>query len=267
MFYFMSLAGNRGRESRPCFATLRFIFTNRALKVSIAINFAGMLREIIITKDGSHTVSIPHMNVTYHSVHGAIQESMHVFIQAGFYHADKPGDNSPVRIFEMGFGTGLNALLTLIEAGSRHEPVYYTAIELSSLAREEIKYLNYCQQLNRKDLQPVFEELHFSAWEKQNTLTPWFTLYKSAVDLLQLDPANYAPYHLIYFDAFAPGAQPELWTKEIFEKLYQLLLPGGLLVTYCSKGDVRRAMQSAGFAIEKIPGPPGKREMIRARRN
>jgi tRNA U34 5-methylaminomethyl-2-thiouridine-forming methyltransferase MnmC len=123
--------------------------------------------------------------------------------------------------------------------------------------------LNYCEQLHRKDLEPVFQQLHQCDWEKDISITSFFTLKKVRIDLINL--STYQPVNLIYYDAFAPSAQPELWTKEIFEKLYQMLLPGGILVTYCSKSDVRRAMQAAGFIVEKIPGPRGKREMVRCR--
>lgn len=220
-----------------------------------------MQRNLILTKDGSHTVAVPDMNVTYHSVHGAIQESMHVFIEAGF--KDLAAGLEQVHIFEMGFGTGLNALLTLIEAQQKALPVSYTAVELFPLEQSELQTLNYCEQLNRPALQPVFEQLHSSKWEEKVTIQPGFTLFKTRTDLLHfINLSN--PFHLIYFDAFAPSAQPELWTPAIFQKMYELLLPGGRLVTYCSKGDVRRAMQTAGFRVEKIPGPPGKREIVRA---
>ncbi len=247
-----------------------------------------MKRDIIITKDGSHSVSIPEMNVTYHSTHGAIQESKHVFIEAGFYGSVRfkrpdPGAE-PLRILEMGFGTGLNALLTLIEAEKNRIPVHYTSFELYPLNNDEIKILNYCEQLNRPGLQPVFEQLHTCGWDKDAATGNYFTLHKINDSLLHFTPFNkenaltppfrgeeiYEPknltggFNLVYFDAFAPAAQPELWTKEIFEKLYGMMKPGGILVTYCSKGDVRRTMQAAGFTVEKIPGPPGKREMVRA---
>ncbi len=222
-----------------------------------------MQREIVFTADGSHTVSIPEMNVTYHSVHGAIQESKHVFIEAGLKYASgrftRPG---VLRILEVGLGTGLNALLTLIEAENNQYPIHYTAIEPFPLSAEEIASLNYCEQLNRNDLQYTFIKLHMCEWEKDIVLTSYFTIHKTNQSLLQFVTTE--RYDLVYFDAFAPGAQPELWTKEIFKTLYQLLSPGGVLVTYCSKGDVRRAMQDAGFSIEKLAGPPGKREMIRA---
>jgi tRNA U34 5-methylaminomethyl-2-thiouridine-forming methyltransferase MnmC len=222
-----------------------------------------MERQVITTADGSSTVSIPEMNVTYHSTHGAIQESMHVFIQAGLNQA--LSRYSSISILEMGFGTGLNALLTLIESEAVKKPVHYSAIELYPLEPEQIKTLNYCEQLDRKDLIQSFEILHISPWEEDIQITEYLTLYKSGTDLLKFEtPRSGQLFHIIYFDAFAPTAQPELWTSAVFEKLFALLSLGGLLVTYCSKGDVRRAMQSAGFRVEKLTGPPGKREMVRA---
>jgi tRNA U34 5-methylaminomethyl-2-thiouridine-forming methyltransferase MnmC len=229
----------------------------------INIEFCFMLRQPIITKDGSHTIAVPEMNVTYHSHHGAIQESMHVNINAGLKYLSDTLRVTDICIFEMGFGTGLNALLTLMEAEKNQLTIHYTTIELFPLQENEIILLNYCEQLHRKDLEPVFQQLHQCDWEKDISITSFFTLKKVRIDLINL--STYQPVNLIYYDAFAPSAQPELWTKEIFEKLYQMLLPGGILVTYCSKSDVRRAMQAAGFIVEKIPGPRGKREMVRCR--
>lgn len=199
------------------------------------------------------------MNLTYHSIHGAIQESLHVFIEAGF---KRSGPSGSLNILEMGFGTGLNALLTLLEADKLGRPVHYTAIELYPLNPEEIYQLNYCTRLNRDHHQMIFEKFHKCEWEKDHMITPFFTFYKT-----NTDPPGFSAnrlFDLIYFDAFAPAAQPELWTKQIFASLYKMMRPGGILVTYCSKGEVRRSMQSAGFNIEKVPGPPGKREMLRA---
>jgi len=221
-----------------------------------------MLRQPIITKDGSNTISIPEMNVTYHSHHGAIQESMHVFIDAGLRYVSGALKASDTCIFEMGFGTGLNALLTLIEAEKEQRKIHYTTVELFPLQEDEIILLNYFEQLERKDLKPVFQHLHQCEWEKDISITPFFTLKKIRMDLFNL--SIYQPFNLLYYDAFAPSAQPHLWTKDVFEKLYNMLLPGGILVTYCSKSDVRRAMQAAGFIVEKIQGPRGKREMVRA---
>ena len=221
-----------------------------------------MLREPIITKDGSYTIAIPEMNVTYHSHHGAIQESMHVYIKAGFIHVLNSAANPSISVLEMGFGTGLNALLTLIEAEKSQRKIHYTTIELFPLKPAEIISLNYCRQLQRDDLNPVFQQLHQCDWEKAISITPFFTIKKLKTDLIALSTMQ--RFDLIYYDAFAPSAQPELWTKDIFEKLFTMIAPKGILVTYSSKADVRRAMKAAGFTVNKIPGPRGKREMVRA---
>lgn len=236
--------------------------TNRGARIITTIYICQMQRDLILTKDGSHTIAIPAMNVTYHSLHGAIQESQHVFIEAGLKQFSN--QHHTLYIFEMGFGTGLNALLTYMEIQKSGQQVYYTAIELFPLEENQITTLNYCEQLNRKDLEPVFHQLHNSEWEKDIAIENNFTLRKSASSLLNFSTIQ--PFNLIYFDAFAPTAQPELWTKEIFEKLYTALQSAGMLVTYCSKSDVRRAIKSAGFIVEKIPGPRGKREMVRAKK-
>lgn len=217
-------------------------------------------REIIITADGSVTIAIPQLHVTYHSKHGAIQESMHVFIEAGL----KPllHQQETINLFEMGFGTGLNALLSLIEAEKHQQKINYQAVEAFPLEKEIVGGLNYCEQLHQPQLKPLFEQLHASPWNQSIDLTPWFTLQKDHTTLFNLSTAQL--FNLIYYDAFAPNAQPELWTVDAFTQLFNMLTAGGILVTYCSKGDVRRAMQAAGFTVEKIPGPPGKREMVRA---
>jgi tRNA U34 5-methylaminomethyl-2-thiouridine-forming methyltransferase MnmC len=220
-----------------------------------------MQQRLILTKDGSHSIEIPELNVSYHSIYGAIQESKHVFIEAGLYASDlKRSDKC--RIFEVGFGTGLNALLTVIEAEKLNRKIYYEAIELFPLNIEEARSLNYCNILHRNDLQTSFEQLHICDWDKEITIATNFILKKTNSNLLNFQTSE--TFELIFFDAFAPNAQPELWTEEIFKKMFSILQPGGILVTYCSKGTVRRAMQSAGFRVEKIPGPPGKREMVRA---
>ena len=219
-----------------------------------------MRRVAQLTADGSSTIAIPDLNVTYHSTHGAIQESMHVFIHAGLDAI--PRHDDPIRIFEMGLGTGLNALLTWMQAEKSSRNINYTALEKFPLEPDEYASLNYCNFLPATDCAEKFVALHGCGWETPQYLSPMFTFIKHQTGLENFEPGQ--PVNLIYYDAFAPTAQPELWTVTIFEKLFKLLLPGGFLVTYCSKGDVRRAMQSAGFVIEKIPGPPGKREMVRA---
>lgn len=224
---------------------------------------ATMERHIIPTADGSVTISIPASGLTYHSKHGAIQESMHVFIRAGLhYMLSKDVTHKPLRILEMGFGTGLNALLVLQESIRTGLPVSYETIEAFPLENVVYSRLNYCEQLQAPELQLLFLQLHESSWDTTHAITNGFSFTKRNISLESFSSRD--PVDLIFYDAFAPSAQPELWTVEIFQKLFDLLRPGGILTTYCSKGDVRRAMMAAGFTIEKIPGPPGKREMVRA---
>ncbi len=213
-----------------------------------------------ITSDGSHTIAVPAMHVTYHSIYGAIQESMHVFINAAL----KPllQKIGTINIFEMGFGTGLNALLSLQEAIRYDQKIFYYTVELFPLQVSEYFSLNYSSQLHDDSLQSYFKLMHESKWEKDIAIHPLFTLHKTNQSLLNVTIDQ--SFNLIFFDAFAPTAQPELWTQHVFEKMFYLLSSQGVLVTYCSKGAVRRAMAAAGFKVEKLPGPPGKREMLRA---
>ncbi len=220
-----------------------------------------MDRVIIKTKDGSDTITIPEMNVCYHSKHGAIQESMHVFIEAGLRYLTNQSINQPINIFEMGFGTGLNAFLTAIAVNQRTK-VYYIGVELYPLTKEELSVLNYTETLKHAEL---FRSIHESSWNEDIELNDTFTLRKIKENFISYSTQQL--FNIIYYDAFAPAAQPQLWTEEVFKKLYTMLSPGGILVTYCSKGVFRRAMQTAGFDVEKIPGPPGKREMVRAKKS
>lgn len=218
-------------------------------------------RTIITTTDGSHTVEIPELQVTYHSRHGALQESMHVFIEAGLrYVLHREHAPHPLRVFEMGLGTGLNALLTVMEAEREKIPLQYTAVEAFPLKEEEWRLLNYGDSSTEKEW---LQQLHEAPWGEDVVISEYFALRKEERKLADFVPTE--PFHLIYYDAFAPRAQPELWTREAFEQLYRMLHPGGVLVTYCSKSVVRRAMLAAGFSVEKTPGPRGKREMLRAR--
>ena len=221
-----------------------------------------MERKIILTGDGSHSISVPELNVAYHSVHGAIQESSHVIINAGLIDSEIFKYTGGHQVLEIGFGTGLNALLTMLEADKHKNRIYYTGIELHPLSEEVISQLNYCEHLDQPHYKPLFEKMHQTGWEEMYEITEYFRLTKTKCGVADFSTKNF--YDIIYFHAFAPSAQPELWTKEVFEKLFSMLLPGGILVTYSSKGDVRRAMQAAGFTVEKIPGPHGKREMVRA---
>ncbi len=217
--------------------------------------------KLILTTDGSHTVSLPDRDVTYHSKHGAIQESRHVFIQAGLQAAfEQFPDARPLSVFEMGFGTGLNALLTAQEAAATGRLILYTAVEAFPLPPAVWRSLNYTDVLGDG---PLFREMHRAHWGVPAALTPQFTICKLH-NRLERAPLPDG-LHLIYFDAFAPEDDPTLWTEAIFRRLLKALTPGGILVTYCSKGDVRRALEAAGFTVEKLAGPPGKREMVRAR--
>jgi tRNA U34 5-methylaminomethyl-2-thiouridine-forming methyltransferase MnmC len=204
------------------------------------------------------------MNVTYHSIHGAMQESTHVYINAGLLASDLFDYIGVHHVLEVGFGTGLNALLTLIQADKHQNRIYYTAIEPNPLDENEIKLLNYCEHLNLPQYQSRFERMHETGWEEMFEITEYFRLTKTKCSLPDFSAEEM--FRIIYFDAFAPSAQPELWTRKIFENMYKLLLPDGILVTYCSKGDVRRNMQAAGFTVERTLGPAGKREMLRARK-
>jgi len=225
-------------------------------------NFIQMEKQIILTADGSHTISIPDLHVTYHSVHGAIQESLHVYINAGLLHAAASHPADRLSILEMGFGTGLNALLTLRETMRSGLSVYYQSIEASPLSINEITGLNYANLLEDQTLQSNLLGLHKCEWGTDILFETSFVLHKSHTALEGFNTDSL--FNVIYYDAFAPSAQPELWTEPVFRKLYHLLKPGGILVTYCSKGIVGRAMQSAGFRVEHLPGPPRKREMLRA---
>lgn len=218
-----------------------------------------MKRIVQLTKDGSHTIAIPERQITYHSIFGAIQESKHVFIEAGLAYQLAQNSNRPLRLLECGFGTGLNALLSWQYANNHAVALVYDAVEPFPLLADEYGVLNYEQELGTST---ILSRMHQTAHGESVALDDYFTLTRFFIPLHQLQPP--APYDLIYFDAFAPDAQPELWTIEQFSQLYEWLNPGGILVTYCSKSIIRKNMQAAGFSITKIPGPPGKREMVRA---
>lgn len=220
-----------------------------------------MKREIIVTEDGSHTLFVPALNEHYHSAHGALQESRHVYIDAGLKEAQKRF--SEIRVLEIGFGTGLNAALTLLEKNP-DMTIYYTAIEAYPLTPEEAAALNYSNLLEMDVA--LFQKLHQTPWDEDFTpIAPRFFLKKicAKLETVHFPESN---YNVAYFDAFAPTIQPELWTKEIFEKIFAAMIPDGVLTTYSAKGSVRRAMQEIGFSVERLPAPAGKREMLRARK-
>lgn len=217
-----------------------------------------MIRKIITTGDGSKTIQIEDWNEQYHSIHGAVNEAYHVFIDKGFSYLP----NEAISILEIGFGTGLNALITLIEAEKSNRQVDYTGIEAYPITNEEITQLDYIETLKASPFKEAFFEMHKSAWESKIELTSYFSFNKQKKNFLEISDRNL--YDLIYFDAFGARVQPELWTEIIFDKMYNALTENGILVTYSAKGSVRRAMQAVGFVVERLPGPPGKREMLRA---
>lgn len=214
---------------------------------------------LITTADGSHSLSLPDSNVTFHSRHGALQESTHVFLQTGLLDALTRFETTELRVFEMGFGTGLNALLTAKAAEELRRQIYYQSIDTDPLPAAQWQGLNYGVLTGQEAL---WEKICLAPWNKATVISPYFTLLKEKKDLLAGRLEN--GYHLIYFDAFSPEMNPELWTEAIFEKLFRHTLPGGCLVTYCSKSIVRKAMEKGGWQVKKLPGPYGKREIARA---
>ncbi len=217
-----------------------------------------MKRKVIATADGSTTIHLEDWNEQYHSKHGAIQEAYHVFIKSGLQQLAAP----EMTILEMGFGTGLNAIITYLEAKANNLRLHYVAMEAFPVGQEELAQLNFVSELGVPELGPVFQQMHQSPWGQPQHISDFFSLEKQQKDFNELKAA--ADFDLIYFDAFGPRVQPELWTEQIFEKTYRALKPNGILVTYSAKGSVRRAMQAVGFTVERLPGPPGKREMLRA---
>lgn len=229
--------------------------------------------ELERTADGSYTLYVPELDEHYHSVKGALTESQHIFIEMGLKH-------SPVshpRILEIGFGTGLNAFLTLLAAEEMRRKVHYTGIERYPLTEDTLHQLDYPRLIGKQHEEDYYA-LHRAAWGKEAEISPWFTLHKVEGDFTRLfSPANdlhpacqqseesEPTYDIIYFDAFAPEKQPEMWEQTLFDTLYKALNQGGILTTYCAKGVVRRMLQTAGFTVERLPGPPGgKREILRA---
>ena len=216
-----------------------------------------MKREIIITSDGSTTIHLPDWNEQYHSKHGAIQEAYHVFIKMGL-----DLFNDELAILEIGFGTGLNAMITLLEQQKRSLSVDYVGVEGYPVANEEVQKLNYVKELKAEQYQEDFEKLHSVSWGTAHKIKPGFVLTKRNQFFKEITDQD--RFNLIYFDAFGARVQPDLWTVEIFKRMYNALKKGGVLVTYSAKGSVRRAMEEVGFEVSRLPGPPGKREMLRA---
>ncbi len=218
--------------------------------------------EIVATADGSSSLYVAELDEHYHSHHGALQEARHVFINAGLqYIADHQSEE--IRIFEVGFGTGLNALLSALFAEASNRKISYTTIERYPLLADFCNGLNYPEVIGHEGAREIFDRLHTAPWEIYRPISAFFTLRKLAADMGGFT-GNGETFDLVYFDAFGYRAQSDLWSDNVFETCFKMLRPGGVLTTYASKGIVRRAMQAAGFTIAKLPGPPGKREMVRA---
>lgn len=217
-----------------------------------------MKREIIQTLDGSTTIHLTDWDECYHSKHGAIQEAQHVFIKNGL--ALFP--NQEVALLEIGFGTGLNAFITLLESEKRNQTIHYVGVEAYPVAAEEVLQMNYVAELNAGDQLELFQKMHQCPWGESTILKDNFTLLKRQQFFENITDIDC--FDLIYFDAFGYRVQPELWSTAIFEKMYKALKSGGVLVTYAARGVVKRSMIEVGFTVDKLAGPPGKREMFRA---
>jgi tRNA U34 5-methylaminomethyl-2-thiouridine-forming methyltransferase MnmC len=216
-----------------------------------------MKRIFKVTEDGSHTLYIPELDEHYHSKFGAIQEAVHVYINAGLNLCNK----NKINVLEAGFGTGLNTFLTFIESEKQEKEIDYTSIELYPLEKEITDNLNFSEALNYEDSN-IFKSMHDAVWNESTQISSNFKLNKVQADLTTYDFKG--PYDVVYYDAFAPEVQPELWDVNIFKKIYDAMNSGGILTTYCVKGIVKRALTECGFKIKRLPGPPGKREMLRA---
>jgi tRNA U34 5-methylaminomethyl-2-thiouridine-forming methyltransferase MnmC len=217
-------------------------------------------REIIQTQDGSTTIHLPDWDECYHSKHGAIQEAYHVFIKNGL----SLFENQSISILEIGFGTGLNAFITYLESIKFNQKIDYVGVEAYPISAEEVLQMNYVSELKAEEKSTFFEKMHQTNWEQSHEIDTNFTLNKRKQffnDIIDVDS-----FDLIYFDAFGYRVQPELWSTEIFRKMYSALKENGVLVTYAARGVIKRSMIEVGFTVEKLPGAPGKREMFRARK-
>jgi len=216
--------------------------------------------ELVESGDGSHTLKVAELKEHYHSHKGALQESLYVFLEKGLRQFDQA---SEVSILEVGFGTGLNALLTALD--QNRPTIEYVSLETYPLPWDVVSQLNYPDIVGDSRAETVFSDMHHAEWNSEYRLLDGFVIRKMQSSLQ--DFSSDLRFDLVYYDAFAPHAQPEMWEPSIWEKLFGMMKSGSVLVTYCAKGQVRRDMQAAGFTVERLEGPPGKREMIRARKN
>ena len=215
--------------------------------------------KLILSKDGSHTIYREDIDETYHSRHGAIQEALHVFIDKGLKEVEK--SKKEITILEVGFGTGLNALLTCLKSKSS---INYIGLEAFPLKNKVLDGLNYNTTVIGNDSQEIFNSIHNAPWEIKCPITNMFSINKVEKEIQKFEIQQ--PIDLVYFDAFGPNSQAEMWDISIFEKLYKAMSSSGIFVTYCAKGQVRRDLKSVGFVMERLEGPPGKREMLRGRK-
>lgn len=216
-----------------------------------------------VTADGSITFYIPEIDEHYHSTNGAVVEALHVYLKEALQRFVELNNPKEVRILEIGFGTGLNAFLTLLKSAELQIPIHYTTLELYPLAAEQVAQLNYAEQIDANSAN-LFKALHAANWNESVAITPFFSIEKRQMDLVK-EPLM-GRFDVVYYDAFAPDKQPEMWSEAIYQKVADAVDKGGILTTYCAKGVVRRGFRDAGFEMERIPGPPGKREMIRGTR-
>ncbi|WP_282072797.1 tRNA (5-methylaminomethyl-2-thiouridine)(34)-methyltransferase MnmD [Polaribacter atrinae] len=214
-----------------------------------------MKREILITSDGSSTIHLPDWDEQYHSKNGSINETYHVFIKSGLREVTE----DDVAILEIGFGTGLNCFITYLEAKKN---IHYVGVEAYPVTAEEVEKMNFIAVLEAEKESETFKKMHAVSWEEKHLISDTFSLTKRKQFFEDIEDKD--TFNLIYFDAFGARVQPQLWTVEIFRKMFEALKENGILVTYSAKGSVRRAMQEVGFVVERLPGPPGKREMLRA---
>ncbi len=219
-----------------------------------------MKRELRITEDGSHTLYVPELDEHYHSIHGALQESSHIFLKNGFFKMN----NNPLRILEVGFGTGLNALLTACAALDSGVITEYVGVEAYPVPTEMMLQMGYPSVMNDLNARPYFSKITNASWGNKAEIHSRFSLTKIN-DTIQ-NYQNRAPFNLIYFDAFGPKVQGDMWHKDVIQKMYDVLEPKGKLVTYCAMGQFKRDLREVGFEVSCFDGPPGKREMVSAQK-